>query len=534
MVVPAQVSTPATSKKATARPTETTRTTVHSRAVQHTGPTEVSAPLAALAAIPNATPLDGPQDTTAFAVSASGSTQDQTTSAPSIVTLATATPTDAVTASAVPPVQTKALPPQARGASSWLSNTLASPNQAIEPDQSSSWVATAATAPPSQSTARSNETQPLSQSEPSNGSPSSSPGAPSTPTITDVMEEVAAQWAPMTTQPPGLTSTPTSTSAGESSSRTQPAKAAGKTVAAHTSLELPDKPTVTAPSEYVTTSPSNVLDKSLHQSMPDPGEHSEQPPRGAAAPYGDEQLKAPDDSVTPAAVTPSRTVARISTPQPDTAPAAAATPNTTASDLAVVPLQPLAAPATVTSVYGASPLRGSNPETPTSPAQQIAPVVIAMAASPANNQQVTVHLQPTDLGSVHITIERMDGTNAKIVIAAEKADTLDLLQRSQAQLHQSLDLAGIPALGRELTFHVATPQATLANTDSPATAGNPDPQGQPNLAQSNQQGSGNAHQTPYSQSQATSATGQREATVSARADTATATRTYRLGLDITA
>jgi hypothetical protein len=95
------------------------------------------------------------------------------------------------------------------------------------------------------------------------------------------------------------------------------------------------------------------------------------------------------------------------------------------------------------------------------PAEQVAAAVVHIANSPDSPPQITLHLQPGELGAVQIRIERMTAGMTHIEISAAKPETLAALQNSQAQLHQSLDLAGIPAAGRNLTFHM--PEATPAH-----------------------------------------------------------------------
>ncbi|HQT75433.1 MAG TPA: flagellar hook-length control protein FliK [Rhodopila sp.] len=197
-------------------------------------------------------------------------------------------------------------------------------------------------------------------------------------------------------------------------------------------------------------------------------------------------------------------------------------------------------------VAGLAPLTGALPSQPTeaakpsggamapaSPPDQVAMAVVSVATSAANNPQVTLHLHPADLGLVQIRIERSGPGLARIEVIAEKPDTLAMLQSSQAQLHQSLDLAGMPAAGRTLTFHIAAPApesqaaSTTAAPNTPLGTGFSG-SGQPN----GQAGSGN--RSPY-QSQPD---GMQGGVPLARGDAvpagAAAARSYRIGLDITA
>jgi hypothetical protein len=100
------------------------------------------------------------------------------------------------------------------------------------------------------------------------------------------------------------------------------------------------------------------------------------------------------------------------------------------------------------------------------PVEQVAAAVVNITKSPDSNPQVTLHLQPGELGAVEIRIERTAAGLTHIDITAAKPETLAALQSSQAQLHQSLDLAGVPAAGRSVTFHL--PEASPAQTATAA------------------------------------------------------------------
>ncbi|HEX2940493.1 MAG TPA: flagellar hook-length control protein FliK [Rhodopila sp.] len=170
-----------------------------------------------------------------------------------------------------------------------------------------------------------------------------------------------------------------------------------------------------------------------------------------------------------------------------------------------------------------------------SPPDQVAMAIVSVTKSNSNNQQVMLHLHPADLGSVQIRIERSGPGLARIEVVAAKPDTLTMLQNSQAQLHQSLDLAGMPADGRTLTFHMAAPQAdTQAGNGNTPTSGLLDG-GFANSGQPNGQGSGGGNRSPY---QGQPADGFQGAMPFAPGDTlpagALAARSYRVGLDITA
>lgn len=97
------------------------------------------------------------------------------------------------------------------------------------------------------------------------------------------------------------------------------------------------------------------------------------------------------------------------------------------------------------------------------PASQVATAFVTLGAS-RGTRQVSIRLDPEELGRVEIRIEQGGTSAARVTLTADRSQTLDLLMRDQAQLHHALDQAGIPAEGRAVTFHLAAP----ANTPSPA------------------------------------------------------------------
>ena len=88
-------------------------------------------------------------------------------------------------------------------------------------------------------------------------------------------------------------------------------------------------------------------------------------------------------------------------------------------------------------------------------AEQIAPAVVSMAQGRAAGHRLQVSITPDELGQVSITVERaVDGTTA-VHVAAERAATLDLLRRDQADLARALDQAGAGAGGHSLSFSLS-------------------------------------------------------------------------------
>ena len=131
-------------------------------------------------------------------------------------------------------------------------------------------------------------------------------------------------------------------------------------------------------------------------------------------------------------------------PAPASDAAAALTPMLAAAVPAAA--APAAAPAAPAVIAGAA----------SAPAAQVAPALIQVAHA-AGGHQITVRLDPVELGRVDVRIERATDGTASVQVLAERPETLKLLQADQAQLHRTLDSAGVPAEGRSLTLSLALP-----------------------------------------------------------------------------
>jgi flagellar hook-length control protein FliK len=125
----------------------------------------------------------------------------------------------------------------------------------------------------------------------------------------------------------------------------------------------------------------------------------------------------------------------------------------------------------------AVPTQAATATTPTpphaaTPVEQITPALVSLGHAPDGAQRLTMRLQPPELGQVQIRIDRptLDAP-ARVAITVERPETLTLLLRDQPQLQRALDQAGVPAEGRSVTFHVATPEPST-RTDT-ATAPQP-------------------------------------------------------------
>jgi hypothetical protein len=105
-----------------------------------------------------------------------------------------------------------------------------------------------------------------------------------------------------------------------------------------------------------------------------------------------------------------------------------------------------------------------------SPVEQIAPALVRISHAPDGAQRLTLRLDPPELGHVQVRIDRSVDAPARVAIIVERADTLTLLLRDQPQLQRALDQAGVPADGRTITFHVATPDPVARSEPAIAPA----------------------------------------------------------------
>ena len=90
---------------------------------------------------------------------------------------------------------------------------------------------------------------------------------------------------------------------------------------------------------------------------------------------------------------------------------------------------------------------------------QVVPAVVSLVGGPPGTHQLTLRLNPLELGHVQIQIIRARDAPPDVSITAERPETLALLQRDQHQLHLALDQAGIQAEGRQVTFHSVAPSS---------------------------------------------------------------------------
>ncbi len=104
------------------------------------------------------------------------------------------------------------------------------------------------------------------------------------------------------------------------------------------------------------------------------------------------------------------------------------------------------------------------------PAAQLAPALVQIGRSAGSNH-ITVRLDPLELGSVAIRIDRGDSGTASVQVTVERPETLRLLLSDQPQLQRALDAAGLPQEGRTVTVTLATPEPSPAGGSSASAGG---------------------------------------------------------------
>ncbi len=111
--------------------------------------------------------------------------------------------------------------------------------------------------------------------------------------------------------------------------------------------------------------------------------------------------------------------------------------------------------------------------------RQVVPAMLSVVAGPGG-AAVTLHLNPGELGSIRITLERDAEGAHDITLAVERPETMQLLRDDVAHLHAALDLAGVAQTGRTVSLHMQMaeppPPAATASMPDPSGAGaNPTP-----------------------------------------------------------
>jgi len=187
-----------------------------------------------------------------------------------------------------------------------------------------------------------------------------------------------------------------------------------------------------------------------------------------------------------------------------------------------------------------------------SPAQQVAPTLLSLSQGGNGTQQITLRLNPAELGMVEVRIDRTADGQANVAVSADRSDTLDMLRQDQPALQRALDQAGVPTDGRTLSFHVVQAIETAgagggsANDGGNASGNTPSSQSGSSQSGSSQSGSSQSG-SPQSGTGGDPGSPQREHglyggggraagmnTQTARQDQIATPRWLRVGLDITA
>jgi flagellar hook-length control protein FliK len=100
-----------------------------------------------------------------------------------------------------------------------------------------------------------------------------------------------------------------------------------------------------------------------------------------------------------------------------------------------------------------------------SPVTQLANAAsLVYRATPAQ-QQVTVTLDPAELGAITFKLSTNSGGHSSLDIAVERPETLKLLLADSDTLHRALDQAGVPAENRSISIAPA-PSAQSTQLDA--------------------------------------------------------------------
>ncbi len=118
----------------------------------------------------------------------------------------------------------------------------------------------------------------------------------------------------------------------------------------------------------------------------------------------------------------------------------------TATPAVSVAVAPMVAPASDLVTSGAM---------PTSPVSQLGSALLTLSTGGDGTQQMSLRLQPEELGTVEVRIERAPDGSVRVSVRADNPNTLQMISGAQDDLHKALDAAGIPA-GRALSFVLGT------------------------------------------------------------------------------
>ena len=295
-------------------------------------------------------------------------------------------------------------------------------------------------------------------------SPTAATAIPVAPAVTQLPSPL--EGPPPATEPT-ITTPQTSTTVARknsaSTTRREPVGAATAAPAASAPVVTPDVPSpppvIAAPAADVPAPTAQANTPSSHDTMqPQADAIAASPPPGVPAQPPTDPKPAADE-VEPAAGHVPVALADVATQPSLPATAVITTPALATS---VAPTTPAATPPAATP---------ASPHATATPAEQIAPALVSLGHAPDGAQRLTMRLQPPELGQVQVRIDRptLDAP-ARVAITVERPETLTLLLRDQPQLQRALDQAGVPAEGRSVTFHVATPEPSTRTDTATAAA----------------------------------------------------------------
>lgn len=96
------------------------------------------------------------------------------------------------------------------------------------------------------------------------------------------------------------------------------------------------------------------------------------------------------------------------------------------------------------------------PPAPPPPMRQVAQMAVALAFSPATGS-FRLALEPVELGRVEITVRR-EGDTHRVLVMAERPETLALLQRDRQELDRALAQSGLVVEEAGIGFSLASGQ----------------------------------------------------------------------------
>ncbi len=222
-------------------------------------------------------------------------------------------------------------------------------------------------------------------------------------------------------------------------------------------------PTPTAP----ISQPSLPVTLKLGASQPAPAVEANAPPARQAGPAYTIDSTAPDLAEISAAAGQAGPAANASETALVTLPRSLTASGPASASQAIDPALLAAAPAKGPQVATAAPAANGAAG---KASQQVAPALVQLSHA-AGGGQLTLQLNPGELGRVHIQIDRAADGSASVHVTADRADTLQLLVADQAQLHHALDSAGLPQDGRTLSLSLAKPEPTAPDGFSGGAGG---------------------------------------------------------------